>query len=109
MFDQIAERKIAEAMAAGEFNDLPGAGRPLELEDDAHVPEDLRVAYRILKNSGFVPPEVQTLNQIAQLERLVHDAPEDERLRVLKKIALLRTAAEFRPGRRPANTSRRRG
>ena len=90
MFDQIAERKIAEAMAAGEFDDLPGAGRPLELEDDAHVPEDLRVAYRILRNSGFVPPEVQTLNQIAHLERLVKDAPEDERLRVLRKVALLR-------------------
>ena len=109
MFDSIAERKIAEAIAAGELDGLPGAGRPLELDDDSHVPEDLRAAYRILKNAGYVPPEVQTLNQIAQLERLVNETPEDERLRVLKKIALLRTAAESRVGRRPAKIWRRRG
>jgi hypothetical protein len=109
MFDQIAERKIAEAIARGELDDLPGAGRPLDLDEDSHVPQDLRAAYRILKNAGYVPPEVQTLNRIAQLERLVNDAPQDERLRVLKKIALLRTAAESRADRRPASTWRRRG
>lgn len=81
MFDSIAERKIAEAIAAGELDNLPGAGRPLELDDDSHVPEDLRAAYRILKNAGCVPPEAQMLNLIAE---------PDERLRVLKKIALLR-------------------
>lgn len=54
MFDLIAERKIAEAFARGEFDDLPGAGRSLELDDDTLVPEDLRAAYRILKNAGFV-------------------------------------------------------
>lgn len=109
MFDALAEKKIAEAIAAGQLNDLPGTGKPLELDDDSHVPEDLRAAYRILKNAGYVPPEVQSLNQIAQLERLVNEAPEDERLRVLKKIALLRTAAESRADRRPAKISRRRG
>ena len=108
MFDEIAERKIAEAIERGDFDDLPGAGRPLQLDDDAHVPEDLRAAYRILKNAGYVPPEVQTLNRIAELERLVEEAPQDERLLVLKKIALLRTAAESRVGRRPARTWRRR-
>jgi hypothetical protein len=107
MLDFLAEQKIAEAIAAGEFDDLPGAGRPLELEDDSHVPEDLRAAYRILKNAGYVPPEVQTLNQIAELERLVNDAPQDERLRVLKKIALLRTAAESRIRGRSPNSSAR--
>ena len=109
MFDEIAERKIAEAIARGELDDLPGAGRPLELDDDSHVPQDLRAAYRVLKNAGYVPPEVQTLNRIAELERLVRDAPGDERLRVLRKLALLRTAAECREGRRPARTWRRRG
>ena len=63
--------KIAEAIARGELDDLPGAGRPLELDDDALVPEDLRLAYRILKNAGYVPPEVEALNEIAQLEALV--------------------------------------
>lgn len=59
MLDFIAERKIAEAIANGDFDDLPGSGKPLELDDDSLVPEELRLAYRILKNAGFVPPEIE--------------------------------------------------
>ncbi len=55
----IAERRIAEAVSQGAFEDLPGAGRPLALEDDALVPEELRIAHRILKNAGFLPREVE--------------------------------------------------
>ena len=58
-FELIAERKIEEAAARGEFDGLPGEGRPLDLDDDALVPEDLRMACRILKNAGFAPQEVQ--------------------------------------------------
>jgi hypothetical protein len=88
----LAERRIEEALARGDFDDLPGAGRPLGLDDDALVPEDLRMAYRILKNAGFAPPEVQTLREIAELERavLAGDA------RGLRKLALLRTSLEPR-------------
>jgi len=101
MFDAIAEKKIAEAIARGELDDLPGAGKPLELDDDANVPEDLRVAYRILKNAGFVPPEVESLQEIGQLERLVETATDDPaKVTLLRKIALLRTAAEARRGRK---------
>jgi hypothetical protein len=67
MFDQIAERKIAEALARGELDHLPGEGRPLELDDDALVPEDLRLAYRILKNAGFAPSEVEA-NALRKLD-----------------------------------------
>jgi Domain of unknown function (DUF1992) len=102
MFEAIAEKKIAEAIARGELDDLPGAGKPLELDDDAHIPEDLRVAYRILKNAGYVPPEVDSLRDIGQLERLVEDKAVDDpaRAKLLRKIALLRTAAEVRLDRR---------
>ncbi len=55
----IAERKIAEAAAQGEFDNLPGAGQPLDLEEDPFVPEDQRMANRILRNAGFVPKEVE--------------------------------------------------
>jgi hypothetical protein len=80
MLEFLAELKIAEAIAKGELDDLPGEGRPLALDDDALIPEELRLAYRILKNAGFVPPEAQTLNEIAELERLAgYD-------RVLKKL-----------------------
>jgi Domain of unknown function (DUF1992) len=58
-FELIAERKIAEAAAQGEFDNLPGAGRPLDLQEDPLVPEDQRMANRILRNAGFVPREVE--------------------------------------------------
>ena len=56
-FETIAERRIAEAVAHGEFDGLPGAGRPLEFDDDSMVPLELRMAHRILKNAGFLPDE----------------------------------------------------
>ena len=96
MLEFLAEQRIQESIARGELDHLPGAGRPLALDDDALVPEDLRLAYRILKNAGYVPREVQALADIGQLERLVAEAPEDARPRLLKKIALLRAAAEAR-------------
>jgi hypothetical protein len=55
----IAERRIAEAVSQGELDHLPGAGAPLDLEEEALVPEDLRMAHRILKNAGLVPREVE--------------------------------------------------
>jgi hypothetical protein len=91
MLDFLVEQKLLEAVSRGEFDDLPGAGRPLDLDDDPLVPEDLRLAYRILKNAGFVPPEVQSQNEIAALERLaIGDAT------AIKKLALLKARIEAR-------------
>lgn len=91
MLDFLVEQKLLEAVSRGEFDHLPGAGRPLDLDDDPLIPEELRVAYRILKNAGFVPPEVETLNQIAALERLaIGDAT------AVKKLALLKARVEAR-------------
>lgn len=56
----IAERRIAEAVSQGELDGLPGAGRPLDLEDDALVPEEMRMARRILKNADIPLPETYT-------------------------------------------------
>ena len=96
MLELIAERRIAEALERGELANLPGAGRPLALDDDALVPEDLRAAYRILKNAGYVPPEVEAFTEIAQLESLIHREGGDsaERARAARKLALLRTKIE---------------
>jgi hypothetical protein len=66
--DALVERRIEAAAARGEFDGLPGAGRPLAFDDDAHVPPELRVAYRLLKNAGCVPPE---LAQVAEVNRLL--------------------------------------
>jgi hypothetical protein len=94
--DLLAERKIAEAVSRGELDDLPGRGRPLDLEDDALVPEDLRLAYRILKNAGYVPPEVQELKEIAALENLLLEGGADDaaHAKATRRLALLRTRIE---------------
>jgi len=85
--DLIAEQRIAEAIARGELSNLPGEGRPLDLEDDRLVPEDLRMAYRILKNAGFVPPEVEDLREIGELEHFLDIASEGgARTAALKKL-----------------------
>src|SRR5918999_157541 len=91
MLEFIAEQRIAEAIANGELDHLPGAGQPLELDDDSLVPEDLRLAYRILRNAGFVPPEVETLNEIAELERIAMG-----NATAVKKLALLKARIEAR-------------
>lgn len=87
----LVERRIEEAVARGEFDNLPGAGRPLDFDDDLLVPEDMRVANRILKNAGYVPPDAQQMAEInrliAQIEREeiapAADAPKARRLRAL--------------------------
>ena len=73
----IAERKIREAMERGEFDDLPGKGKPLDLSDDPMVPEELRMAYKVMKNAGCLPPELELHNEIVRLRDLV-DAARDE-------------------------------
>jgi len=101
-FDAIAERRIREAQERGEFDDLPGMGLPMTLEDDTFVPEDLRVAYRLLKNAGFVPPELAAHGEIRELEQLLQAAETDgERRGLLSRLNFLltRTAA----GRRRAH------
>ncbi len=96
MLEFLAEQKIQESIARGELDALPGAGQPLELDDDALIPEDLRLAYRILKNAGYVPPEVQALAEISELERFVarDDLDAAARAKGLRKLALLKTRLE---------------
>ena len=68
LLDALVEQRIAAAAARGEFDDLPGAGLPLDLDDDVLVPEEVRVANRILKNAGFVPPAVEQLRALRDLQ-----------------------------------------
>lgn len=98
MLDFLVEQRLQEAISRGELDNLPGEGRPLELDDDPLVPEDLRAAFRILKNAGFVPPEVKALNDISQLETLVNQGDVDAatRSRAMRKLALLRARVEHR-------------
>ncbi|MEJ2183656.1 MAG: DUF1992 domain-containing protein [Nitrospirota bacterium] len=82
---RIAEERIRKAAEEGAFVDLPGAGKPLDLREDAFVPEDLRMAYRMLKNAGCIPPELELQNEIMSLRTLVESIDDDqERLRALR-------------------------
>ena len=76
-FEIIAEERIREAMERGEFDRLPGAGRPLDLEDDAMIPPELRVAYKILKNAGCLPPELELRKEIVALRDLLRAVEDD--------------------------------
>jgi len=79
----LAERKIEEAIERGEFDDLPGAGRPLDLDDlDPLLPEELRMAYRILKNAGMGAADTESETA--------------ERARARKKLAMLEKRIEAR-------------
>lgn len=90
--EHIAERRIREALARGEFDRLPGLGKPLQLDDDSDVPPELRVAYRILKNAGVVPPEVELRRDIATAEGLLMAAATaEERTEAGRKLDYLLT------------------
>ncbi|MDG4596491.1 MAG: DUF1992 domain-containing protein [Candidatus Contendobacter sp.] len=87
--DQIAEARIHEALERGELRGLPGEGKPLRLDDDSAIPEEWRAAYRILKNAGFLPPELQLRKELRQAEQLLHQLPESERSRAHARLELL--------------------
>jgi hypothetical protein len=82
----IAERKIAEAMARGELDNLAGAGKPLAMDEDlSGVPAELRMAYKVLKNAGFVPPEVELRKEIVSLREMLGTLEDDEQRRTVRR------------------------
>ncbi|MBU1041407.1 MAG: DUF1992 domain-containing protein [Proteobacteria bacterium] len=90
--ERLAEERIQRAQEEGAFDDLPGRGRPLDLEDDAHVPEDLRMAWRVLKNAGCLPPELLAQREIhTARELLAGMTDEAERYAQMQRLNLLIT------------------
>jgi hypothetical protein len=95
LLDTLVEQRIAQAIADGALDNLPGEGKPLVLDDDSLVPEELRVAHRILKNAGYIPPEVADRREITDLARLLRHATDDEtRRRAAARLALLAAKLE---------------
>lgn len=90
LLDALAERQIAEAQDRGEFTDLPGEGQPLPLEDEALVPEEMRAAYRLLKNAGCLPAELQASAELREIEALLLQAGGgEERRGLLNRLNVL--------------------
>lgn len=89
-FEKIVEERIMKAQKEGAFEDLPGAGRPLPMEDDRHIPEDLRLAYKVLKNADCLPPELEVRKEIRQTEELLAGMEETaEKYHIMKKLNFL--------------------
>ena len=94
-FAQLAESKIRAAIAGGQFDDLPGRGAPLPRDGMARVPAELRAGYRILRNAGCLPPELEARKEVARLGALIDaaaDPAERSRLSALRRDAELRYA-----------------
>src|SRR4030095_7441387 len=91
-FDRIVEERIREAQSEGVFDNLPGKGRPLNLDDDSGVPEDLRLTYKVLKNSNCLPIEIELRKEFFNLRKLLNAAIDEptrcELRRELNRIAL---------------------
>lgn len=93
----IAEQRIAEAMRERDLNSPKWKNKPLPLEDDRFVPDDLKMAYKILKNSGYLPPEIEDRKEIQKLEDLIAcTEDEHERLKQMKKLNVLLMKVEAR-------------
>lgn len=86
----IAEQKILKAMEDGDLNSSQWKNKPLPLDDDHLVPEDLKIAYKMLKNSGYLPPELEDRKEIKRVEDLIASTEDEhERVRQMKKLSVL--------------------
>jgi DnaJ homologue, subfamily C, member 28, conserved domain len=89
-FARLAENRIQAAIEAGEFDNLSGKGQPLNLEDDSHIPPELRMAYKILKNADCLPPELELRKEVVQLQDLVATMPDTaEKLKQMRRLNFL--------------------
>jgi hypothetical protein len=84
-FDRLVEQKIREAMAAGEFDDLEGTGLPIDLEAYFAMPEELRAGFKLMKNAGVVPEEIQLLKEIDALRLELESCLDEASKRRLEK------------------------
>jgi hypothetical protein len=89
-FTKLAENRILQAIEAGEFDNLQGKGQPLNFEDDSHIPPELRMAYKILKNADCLPLELELRQEVVQLQDLVAALPDEaEKLRQMRRLNFL--------------------
>ena len=89
-FEKIVEERIRQAQKNGDFDHLEGAGKPLDLEDAGRIPEELRLAYKMLKNADCVPPELEIQKEIRCTEALLAGMTDAKlRYNALKKLNYL--------------------
>ena len=83
--EQIAQ-SLRDAQRSGELQSAASWGKPLDLADGyAQTPEELRMAFKALKDAGFVPPEVETMKQIAALRELIAAEPDAAKAEAMRR------------------------
>src|SRR5881394_861789 len=63
-WESLIDKKIREAMAAGEFDNLAGTGQPIDLSENPYEDPDWRTAHRLLRNAGFAPSWIEERKDI---------------------------------------------
>ena len=99
----IAEQRIGEAMKRGEFDDLPCKGKPLDLSADANIPPELKMAYTLLKNGGYLDDggEAAKREGIASLEGMLGYNPDERRkVRQILKLTVVESRIKRQSGRK---------
>lgn len=91
LLDEWAERHISEAQAKGELDNLPGQGQPLKLDDDSAVPAELRLGFRLLKNAGYLPAELEDRKEALTVARLLQNINSEhpDYVSLCRRMALL--------------------
>jgi len=84
-FARVVEERIREAQREGAFDNLPGKGEPLQLEDQSLIPEDLRMSYHILKNAHVLPPEAELRKEIHTLQDLLKYVEDESECKAMAK------------------------
>ena len=106
IFRAMAEEKIQEAIRRGEFDHLPGLGKPLPPDDLDRVPEELRMSYKLLKNAGVIPEEMQLRKEMITLEELLAACEDDgTRSRLQKELSIKKLRYESLMAQRGWQTS----
>ena len=91
-FEKIVEERIRDAQRRGDFENLDGNGKPLRLTDESNIPEDLRLAYKVLRNADMMPPELELRREILRTEDLLEQMPETaEKYRLINKLNFMIT------------------
>src|SRR5215208_6012045 len=85
IFARIAEAKIQDGIERGDFDELPGRGKPLRFEDLSRIPPNLRMGYKILRNAGVVPPEVELRREVYRLDRQIATTNDPDALAELRR------------------------
>ena len=91
--EKFIEQRISEAIEAGEFDNLEGAGKPLNLDDYFATPEDLRMGHSVLKSAKIVPEEIDRLKEIGELKERIKSCADEDKKKGLIRILNEKTLA----------------